>query len=66
MDKVLQSTARHGVAPDLVAATIERALSARRMRARYLVGRDARGMLLAKSLLTDLAFDRLVRRALGV
>ncbi len=49
-----------------MAETIERALTARRMRARYVVGRDAKAMLLASRLLPDLVFDRVVRRALGV
>jgi NAD(P)-dependent dehydrogenase (short-subunit alcohol dehydrogenase family) len=66
MGKVLESTARRGVPAERVAQTIERALSARRMKARYLVGGDARAMLLAKRLLPDLLFDRLARRALGV
>jgi len=66
MDKVLADTARRGVAPELVAETIEQALTARRMRARYVVGRDAKVMLLVKQLLPDLLFDRLARRALGV
>ena len=66
MDKVLQDTARRGVAPERVAETIERALSARRMRARYVVGTDAKAMLLVKRLLPDLLFDRVARRALGV
>lgn len=66
MDKVMQDTGRRGVAPEQVAATIERALTSRRMRARYVVGTDARAMLLAKRLLPDLVFDRLARRALGV
>jgi len=66
MDKVLADTARRGVAPELVAATIERALTAQRMRARYVVGRDARAMLLARRVLPDHVFDRLARRVLGV
>jgi len=66
MDKVLEDTARRGVAPELVAETIERALTARRMRARYVVGRDAKAMLIARRLLPDLVFDRVARRALGV
>jgi NAD(P)-dependent dehydrogenase (short-subunit alcohol dehydrogenase family) len=66
MDKVLQDTARRGVPPEAVAATIEHALTAPRMRARYVVGRDAKAMLLAKRLLPDLLFDRLARRVLGV
>ncbi len=66
MDKAMQSTARRGVPPEEVAATIERALTSGRPRARYVVGRDARAMLAAKRLLPDLIFDRFARRALGV
>ncbi len=66
MDKVIQDTARRGVAPELVAETIERALTARRMRSRYVVGRDAKAMLLAKRVLPDHIFDSVARRALGV
>jgi NAD(P)-dependent dehydrogenase (short-subunit alcohol dehydrogenase family) len=66
MRKVLADTARRGVAPELVAQTIERALTASRMKARYVVGRDAKVMLLAKRLLPDLVFDKVARRALGV
>jgi NAD(P)-dependent dehydrogenase (short-subunit alcohol dehydrogenase family) len=63
--KVLSDTERRGVAPEQVAATIERALTTRRPRARYLVGRDARGMVLARALLPTGAFDRVLRRVLG-
>jgi NAD(P)-dependent dehydrogenase (short-subunit alcohol dehydrogenase family) len=66
MDKVLEDTARRGIPPEQVAETIERALSAKRMKARYLIGRDAKGMVLIRRLLPDLVFDRLARRALGV
>jgi NAD(P)-dependent dehydrogenase (short-subunit alcohol dehydrogenase family) len=66
MNKVLESTERRGIPPELVAETIERALTARRMKARYLIGRDAKAMLLAKRLLPDHVFDRVARRALGV
>jgi NAD(P)-dependent dehydrogenase (short-subunit alcohol dehydrogenase family) len=66
MDKVLEDTARRGVPPEQVAATIERALSSTRMKARYVVGRDAKVMLAAKRLLPDLMFDRVARRVLGV
>jgi NAD(P)-dependent dehydrogenase (short-subunit alcohol dehydrogenase family) len=66
MNKVLEETARRGVPPERVAETIERALGARRMKARYVVGTDAKVMLLLKALLPDLLFDRVVRRALGV
>jgi NAD(P)-dependent dehydrogenase (short-subunit alcohol dehydrogenase family) len=64
--KILSDTERRGVSPEQVAATIERALTARRPRARYLVGRDARGMVLAHALLPTGAFDRVLRRVLGV
>jgi NAD(P)-dependent dehydrogenase (short-subunit alcohol dehydrogenase family) len=66
MDKVLQDTAKRGVPAEQVAQTIERALTARRMKARYVVGRDARAMIVAKRLLPDHVFDRFARRALGV
>ncbi len=64
--KLLADTERRGVTPEQVAATIERALTARRPRARYLVGRDARGMVLAHSLLPTRVFDRVLRRVLGI
>lgn len=66
MDKVLEDTAKRGVPPELVAETIERALSAKRMKSRYLIGRDARAMVAIRRLLPDHVFDRVARRALGV
>jgi NAD(P)-dependent dehydrogenase (short-subunit alcohol dehydrogenase family) len=66
MDKVLEDTARRGVPPERVAETIERALTSPRMKARYVVGTDAKAMLIVKRLLPDLVFDRVARRALGV
>jgi NAD(P)-dependent dehydrogenase (short-subunit alcohol dehydrogenase family) len=66
MDKVLQDTAKRGVPADQVAQTIERALTARRMKARYVVGRDARVMITARRLLPDHVFDRIAKRVLGV
>lgn len=66
MDKVIEDTARRGVPPEQVAATIERALTSPRMQARYIVGMDAKVMLLAKRLLPDRVFDKVVRRVLGV
>jgi NAD(P)-dependent dehydrogenase (short-subunit alcohol dehydrogenase family) len=64
--KALEDTARRGVSPELVAETIERALTARRMKSRYVIGRDAKAMLIGKRLLPDHVFDRVIRRALGV
>jgi NAD(P)-dependent dehydrogenase (short-subunit alcohol dehydrogenase family) len=66
MDKTLQNTAKRGVPADQVAQTIERALGARRMKSRYVIGRDARAMMIARRLLPDHVFDRVARRALGV
>jgi NAD(P)-dependent dehydrogenase (short-subunit alcohol dehydrogenase family) len=66
MDKTLQDTAKRGVPADQVAQTIERALGARRMKSRYVIGRDARAMIIARRLLPDHVFDRVARRALGV
>ena len=61
----MEDSARRGGPPDAVAATIERALTAQRMRARYVVGRDAKAVLLAKRLLPDRLFESLLRRTLG-
>jgi NAD(P)-dependent dehydrogenase (short-subunit alcohol dehydrogenase family) len=66
IDRMLRSTGERGVPAEQVAETIERALTARRMRARYVVGRDARAMIAIRRLLPDLVFDRFARRALGV
>ncbi len=66
LDKVLAETARRGISADVVAATIEKALTAQRMPARSLVGRDAKAMLLAKRLLPDHLFDRIVRGRIGI
>jgi len=66
MSRAIEDTARRGIPPDDVAKVIERALTERRMKARYLVGRDARVQLVMRRLLPDLAFDRIIRRYLGV
>jgi NAD(P)-dependent dehydrogenase (short-subunit alcohol dehydrogenase family) len=66
MDRVFQQTARRAIPAEVVAETIERALTAPRMRARYIVGRDARMMILLRRLLPDRTWDRVARRALGV
>jgi NAD(P)-dependent dehydrogenase (short-subunit alcohol dehydrogenase family) len=66
MDKVMRDTGSRGVPAEQVAETIERALTASRMRARYVVGRDAWAMLTARRLLPAHVFDALARRVLGV
>lgn len=57
-------TGRRGIPPEDAAAVVERALTARRPRARYLVGRDAYAMTAAKRLLPAGLHDRLTARAL--
>ncbi len=64
--RLIEQTERRGVTPDVVAATIERALTARRMRARYIVGADARIQLALRRVLPDHLFDQVIRRAMGV
>jgi len=66
MDRTLEQTASRGVPPEQVAETIERALTAPRPRTRYVVGRDARMMLIVRRVLPDRVFDRVIKRALGV
>ena len=52
--------------PTVVADAVARAVQARRPRIRYVVGRGARPLLLARRLLPDRAFDRLVTTAYRV
>ena len=55
---------RDGLAPEQVAETVVRAVTARRPRTRYVIGRDARAQAVLARLLPDRAFDALIRRAL--
>jgi NAD(P)-dependent dehydrogenase (short-subunit alcohol dehydrogenase family) len=57
--------AERGVDPDDVARTIEHALTARRPKLRYVVGRDAKLRLKIKALVGDRGFDGLVARTLN-
>lgn len=66
MDKVLEETGQRGIPPEAVAESIEKALTATRMPARVLVGKDAKMMLAAKRVLPDRVFDRIVRSRLGL
>jgi NAD(P)-dependent dehydrogenase (short-subunit alcohol dehydrogenase family) len=54
-----------GIEPREVAEAIGRALTAKRPRARYLVGSDAKQRAVATKVLPDRVMDRLVGRALG-
>ena len=61
-----ERTGERGIAPEAVAEVVERALTAARPRTRYVVGRDARGLILAQAMLPARLFDRLMRRAMGL
>ncbi|MFT3866026.1 MAG: SDR family oxidoreductase [Solirubrobacterales bacterium] len=63
--KVVRDTAERGIPPEKVAAKIERALEARRPRARYLIGIDAQVMARARAILPTPVFDRFVAQAMG-
>ena len=54
-----------GIEPREVAEAIGTALTARRPRARYLVGRDAKTRWAMAKILPDRVMDRLIGRALG-
>jgi NAD(P)-dependent dehydrogenase (short-subunit alcohol dehydrogenase family) len=55
---------RDGLPPEQVAEAVGRAVTARRPRTRYVIGRDARVQAAMARLLPDSAFDALIRRAL--
>jgi NAD(P)-dependent dehydrogenase (short-subunit alcohol dehydrogenase family) len=56
--------AREGLPPDAVAKDVEHALTARRPRTRYLVGREAKSRGLLARLLPDRALDSAIARAM--
>jgi NAD(P)-dependent dehydrogenase (short-subunit alcohol dehydrogenase family) len=64
--EVVRATAERGIAPEKVAATIERALDARRPRARYLVGLDAKVQARIRHLVPTRLLDRVIGRAMGL
>lgn len=60
--KVVKDLAERGIPPEKVAEAIEHALTARRPRARYLVGLDAQVQARLKYLIPTRIFDRAVAR----
>ena len=64
--KLIASTARRAAPVEKVAGIVEKAVTASRPRARYVVGADARAQIALRSLLPDRAYDALVARLLGV
>lgn len=61
--KVLEEGKKNGIPPERVAEAIHHALTARRPKTRYRVGRDARLMIALRAVLPDRAFDFLGRLA---
>lgn len=65
-DELATRMSAMGLEPARVARVVESALTARRPRRDYLVGRDARAQVALDRLLPTRAFDRLVRRVMGL
>jgi short-subunit dehydrogenase len=61
----LEQGKANGIPPERVADAIHHALTARRPKTRYRVGRDARTMIALKKILPDRAFDSAVSRMIG-
>jgi NAD(P)-dependent dehydrogenase (short-subunit alcohol dehydrogenase family) len=66
VQKAIESTAARGLAPEKVAEAVHHALSAKRPRPRYLIGRESQARVLAESLLPARAFDAVIARAMGL
>jgi NAD(P)-dependent dehydrogenase (short-subunit alcohol dehydrogenase family) len=62
--RISAETGARGIPPEEAARVIHKAITARRPRARYLVGRDAHGMKHLSRLLPDRVWDAIIRRAL--
>lgn len=62
--RLLGGASQRGVSPDVVARRVEHALTSRRPRHRYLVGKDARLRLMAQTILPRRWMDALVQRVL--
>lgn len=60
--KGLEMNARNGVAPEVVAKAVEHALTAKRPRTRYLVGKDAKAVGSLGRVLPDRALDTIVAK----
>jgi NAD(P)-dependent dehydrogenase (short-subunit alcohol dehydrogenase family) len=63
---VTERLAARGVPPEQVAKAVAHALTARRPRTRYVIGREARVQVALKTLLPDRAMDRVVARFMGL
>ncbi len=65
MRRLSKGIAERGIPADRVAAQVEHALTARRPRTRYLVGRDAKVQARLRHLIPTRLWDRIVARATG-
>ena len=65
MERVSRAFEARAIAPERVAAAVVHALTARRPRARYVIGFDAKVRLAIGALVPDRLRDRLLRRALA-
>ena len=63
--KLIARIQRHTAPPERVAATVERALTTRKPKARYLVGNDAKAQVALRMALPDAAFDAILGRVGG-
>lgn len=66
MQRTSEEMGSRGIPTEEAAALIERALDAKRPKARYRLGRDAHIMFALKRLLPDRVFDRLIARAMRI
>ena len=64
--KFARRLGERGDPPEAVADRIEHALTARRPRTRYLIGREAKAQVALTAMLPDRAFDKIEARALGL
>jgi NAD(P)-dependent dehydrogenase (short-subunit alcohol dehydrogenase family) len=62
----IRSQGRRGIPAERVAEAVATALMAKRPKARYVVGRDARLAIIGKRLLPDRVMDGLLRRQMGL
>jgi hypothetical protein len=62
---IAQQLARDGLPPEAVAEAVGRAVTARRPRTRYVIGRDAKRQAVAARLLPDRVMDRLIARRIA-
>ncbi|MGZ6729614.1 MAG: retinol dehydrogenase, partial [Gaiellaceae bacterium] len=63
--KLIRAAAKRAAPVEKVVKAVEHAVTSERPRTRYVVGADARGQILMRTLLPDRAFDAVVARMAG-